>query len=318
MKTTGLKKLEYADVEHFTSDIGLFLRRKLNKAWHIFLKLATKRRVHILDFPHLQSGRTYIFACKHSFDEDVISSLYAIDRNVYVLNGSTDQTEHNPLFWALWANGMVYVNRQNTESRQQSVRKMIRVLKSGTSVMLFPEGGYNNTEEKLINRLFAGPWLLAKECGTEVVPLVSFNDYGSSDIYIRAGHPMRLDLCNKEEAMLRLRDVMSTILWELIEKYAAPLNRMDMPENVHVFWLEARKQVYECQNWYNDVWEEELTTYKGKIPAPEEVNKFVDHVRVNAANAWVLAPRLVQHEREKQYDLVAYLKKNVRLKNKSV
>ena len=111
--------------------------------------------------------------------------------------------------------------------------------------MLFPEGGYNNTEEKLINRLFARPWLLAKECGTEVVPIISFNDYDSKDIYISAGRPIRLDLYEKEEARTLLRDAMATILWKLIEDYAVPLKRMDIPGDLHTFWMEVRKQVYE-------------------------------------------------------------------------
>lgn len=94
MKRTGLKKYEYADVEHFTSKAGLRFRKIMNKSWHIFLKLGTTRKIHIVDYPQLQKGKNYIFACNHSFDEDVISTLYAIDRNAYVLNGSTDQTEH--------------------------------------------------------------------------------------------------------------------------------------------------------------------------------------------------------------------------------
>lgn len=91
MKRTGLKKYEYADVEHFTSKTGLRFRRIMNKSWHIFLKLGTTRKIHIVDYPQLQKGKNYIFACNHSFDEDVISTLYAIDRNAYVLNGSTDR-----------------------------------------------------------------------------------------------------------------------------------------------------------------------------------------------------------------------------------
>ena len=244
----------------------------------------------------------------------MISTLYAIDRNAYVLNGTTDQTEHNPKFFALWANGMICINRCDSESRRQAVQKMKRVLNAGNSIMLFPEGEYNNTEEKLINRLFAGPWLLAKECGTEVVPIISFNDYDSKDIYISAGRPIRLDLYEKEEARTLLRDAMATIIWKLMEDYAVPLKRMDIPGDLHTFWMEVRKQVYECQDWYNDVWEEELTTYKGKISSPEEVNKFVDKVQINEVNAWVLAPRLVQRQREQQCDLIAFLKKNVMLK----
>lgn len=314
MRKTGLKKYEYTDVEHFTSETGLRIRKMLNRGWHIFLKLGTKRKIHIVNYPHLQKGKNYVFACNHFFDEDIISALYAIDCNAYVLSGSTDQTEHNPWFLALWANGMVYVNRCDPESRRQAVQKMKRVLNAGNSILLFPEGGYNNTEEKLINRLFAGPWLLARECGVECVPVITFNDYGSKDIYISVGNPMQLGLLEKDEAKTRLRDAMATMLWKLIEEYAVPLNRQDMPEDVHAFWMEARKQAYECQNWYNDVWEEELTTYKGKIPPPEEVNKFVDHIRVNASNAWVLAPKLVQRQREQKYDLIMFLKKNVQLR----
>ena len=51
-----------------------------------------------------------------------------------------------------------------------------------------------------------------------------------------------------------LRDAMATILWKLIEDYAVPLKRMDIPGDLHTFWMEVRKQVYECQDWYNDVW----------------------------------------------------------------
>ena len=40
----------------------------------------------------------------------------------------------------------------------------------------------------------------------------------------------------------------------------------------------------------------------------------VDKVQINEVNAWVLAPRLVQRQREQQCDLIAFLKKKVALK----
>ena len=68
MKRTGLKKYEYADVEHFTSKPGLRIRKIMNKSWHIFLKLGTTRKIHIVDYPQLQKGKNYIFAsdCRQS------------------------------------------------------------------------------------------------------------------------------------------------------------------------------------------------------------------------------------------------------------
>lgn len=209
MKSTGLQKYEYADVENFTSNVGLKIRKIVNRPWRLCLKIATSRKIHIVEYPQLEKEKSYVFACNHSFDEDVISALCAIDRNVYVLNGSTDQTEHNPQFWALWANGMVYVNRQDNKSRRESVLKMERCLKAGNSVMLFPEGGYNNTEEKLLNPLFSGPWILSVKCDVEIVPIICFNDYKSKDIYISAGKPLELNRYGKEEARIKLRDSMA-------------------------------------------------------------------------------------------------------------
>ena len=66
--------------------------------------------------------------------------------------------------------------------------------------MLFAEGGYNNTENELIMPLFSSPYTLSKELEVEVVPLITFNDYGTDTIYIRAGQPLALWKYEKYEA----------------------------------------------------------------------------------------------------------------------
>ena len=108
------------------------------------------------------TGSLYIFASTHFFDEDIIANLAVIDRNAWVLIGTTDQLEHNPQMYAAWLNGLVYVNRLDADSRKESVKKMLRILNAGSSVLIFPEGGWNNSENLLVNPLFSGPWLLAK------------------------------------------------------------------------------------------------------------------------------------------------------------
>ena len=88
------------------------------------------------------------------------------------------------MFLAVWLNGMIYVNRLDHNSRKEAVLKMKRVLAAGNSVLLFPEGGYNNTENQLIMPLFSSPYQLSKEMGVEVVPIISFNPTGSDKIYV--------------------------------------------------------------------------------------------------------------------------------------
>lgn len=310
---TGLDKYRTATVENFTSDIGIKLRRAfLGKCWRLILKLCTKRTIIIEQYPKLKKDEVYVFCCNHSFDEDIISALASIDRNVYMLQGTTDQMLHNPIFLALWLNGMIYLDRMNADSRKQAVEKMKRILKSGTSVLLFPEGGYNNTENQLIQPLFSSPWMLSKELKVKVIPLISFNDIGTDRIYIRAGQPLDLAVFDKDEAMDLLRDEMSSIVYNIMEEHVSPLKRKDLPLDAHQIWLKIRKQVYDCQKWYEDVWEEEVTYYPGHgVTTPQKAREFVDKVDVNSKNAYVMTDILIRREEDLKYDLIKYLKENM-------
>lgn len=258
MFNTGLKKYEKADITTFTTDVGMKIRRALNRPWRALLKAFTKREVIIEQYPALEK-KAYIFAANHSFDEDIISVISTIDRNAYLLHGSTHQMEHNPISYAGYLNGMIYVNRLDNLSRKEAVLKMERVLKAGNSVLLFPEGGYNDTENQLIQPLFSSPWILSKNLEVEVVPIIAFNDYGTETIFIRALQPMALWQYEKQEALALLRDAMSTSVYEIMEEHTEMLKRSAMGRNPRKEYMEVRKGVYACQKWYEDVWEEELT-----------------------------------------------------------
>lgn len=322
MKNTGLKKYEYATVDNFTSDIGLKVRKVVNRPWRSILKLATKREVIVESYPDLPKNKNYIFVCNHSFDEDVISLLQTINRNVYILNGTTDQTEHNPIFIAMWANGMVYVNRLNKESRVSSVEKMQRVLRAGNSVMMFSEGGYNNTENQLVMPLFSGAYYLSKSENVEIVPIVSFNEPGSDKIYIRADNPVDITSYNQYEGMSIVRDKLATMVYEIILEHTEPLDREKCGPDLRAYYMEIRKQVYDCQKWYNDVWDEELTMYNGHgVVPPNEAFAYVDDIKITPQNASIvgplIAPLLVKREEERKYDLKQYLKKNIKLQGQN-
>ena len=107
------------------------------------------------EYPKLEKDMPYIFASTHYFNEDIIAALATVDRSAYALIGTTDQVENNTLMYAAWAYGLIYVDRRSQESRKQSILKMEHVLNNGTSVIMYPEGGWNNTENLICKRLFA-------------------------------------------------------------------------------------------------------------------------------------------------------------------
>ena len=279
-------------VVNFTSDFGIKVRRIINKPFRFVLRLATKHKVVIENCYKLDPDKQYIFAATHSFSEDVISALCNIDRSVYVLNGTTHQITYNPQMLALYINGFAYVNRFDVDSRKDAIKKLLRILQSKSSVFLFPEGGWNNSENKLVNPLFAGPWLLAKESGCEVVPWTSFCESGSDTIYIRMGKPMNIALLEKEDAITQLRDTLATDVWLLMEKHATKIVRkeIDMDKARSDFFEERRLEYIIPNYWYEDVWEEELTVYKDKrYPCPEDVWETFSNVVVTNDNCYVMA-----------------------------
>ena len=127
-------------INNFKAPFVLRLRQLINPVFRRLLRFGTKRKFIVEQYPQLEKGQPYIFCATHSFDDDIISILSTIDRNAYILIGTTDQIEHNPKMYAGWLNGMIYVDRLDPQSRKDSVSKMVKVLKGGTSVLVFPEG----------------------------------------------------------------------------------------------------------------------------------------------------------------------------------
>lgn len=63
------------------------------------------------------------------------------------------------------------VNRKSPEHRRASQDRMLKTLKRGTSVMIFPEGTRNRTED-LLQPFFSGAFHVAIEAQVPVVPVV--------------------------------------------------------------------------------------------------------------------------------------------------
>ena len=94
----------------------------------------------------------------------------------------------------------------------------------------------------------------------------------------------------------------------------ASIKRAELSMNPRKDWLEVRKQVYECQKWYKDVWDEEVTYYPGhNVTTPKQAWEFVDKVCVDSRNAHIFADVLARREEDMRYDLVGYLRENVKI-----
>lgn len=312
MKNYGIIGFQNATIDNFTSDIGMEIRKKINPFLRKVLKVVTKGELIIDNYPKLEDDVPYIFVSTHNFVEDTIANLSTIDRNAYLLFGTTDQLEVNPEMYAAWLNGFIYVDREDSQNRKDALLKMQRVLENGNSVLIFAEGGFNNTENLLCQKLFASPYILSKVTKAKVVPIAPFNEFGSDKIYMNVGEPMDLSKYdNQKEALLDLRDSLATLLYESIEKHSTPIVRSELSKDPRLDYMEQRRQEYLKTKWTKDVWDEELTRYfDAEDREYNSVQESMDNIKVTSENAHIMAPILVKRLEDKKYDFKKYMHEN--------
>ena len=311
-KNIFLTRVKKSTPQTFATPIGFRIRRMIKPVLRPILRLASGRKIHVESYPKLNKDDPYNFVSTHSFVDDVITNYAVVDRSAYMLVGTPDQVEHNPAMYAAWLNGMVFVDKTDPQHRKDAVEKMVRVLDNNTSVIIYAEGAWNNTENLLVQPLFASPWILAQRTGCKVVPVAMYQEYKKKDVWYRAGEPMDLTGLDKRDALEKLRDAMATLLWDMMEEHATVLERAKLGLDPRLDYMDERMNEYLCTRWTRDDWAMEITIYRDRQlpPTPEDVRASLDRVNVTTRNAAILAPFLVLREQDKKYDLVGYIKKN--------
>ena len=332
MKNYGIRHFQNANIENFTSEKGMDIRKKINVLLRPILKATIKGKLTLSQFkepkkmikaltkggliidnyPKLEKDEPYIFVSLHNFVDDTMANLATIDRNAYLLFGTTDQLEVNPEMYAAWLNGFIYVDREDKENRKDSLLKMKKVLDNGNSVLIFAEGGLNNTENLFCQKLFASPYILSKMTGAKVVPIAPLYEFGSDTIYMNVGDPIDLSIYeDKKEALLDLRDILSTLLYESLLKHSEPMIRSELGAHPRLDFMEQRRQEYMKTKWTKDVWEEELTRYLDKKEIEyNKAEESMDNIKITSENASIMGHILVKRLEAKKYNFKNYMHEN--------
>lgn len=189
-----------------------------------------------------------IWAANHAFKDDTLATVLAAYRHAYILFGSLPQFFNTLDGVTAAMNGVVMTNRKVKASRAVSVEKSSQVLKNGADLIMFPEGVWNKTPEKLLIDLWPGIYRIAKETGAKVVPVVHYlrdcTAKKSKDnvIHTVVDDPIRIDNLSEKEGLRYLRDTMATWYYLMMEKYGRSMRDIEISNN----------------SSYNDCWEKHL------------------------------------------------------------
>lgn len=171
-------------------------------------------------------GEPVIWVSNHHFKDDVLGSLLATSRHANIFFGSIPVFLNTLDGLLAYLNGSAIVNRKSKSSKNASLDKMSYVLNSGSDLLLYPEGVWNKSANKLMINLWHGVYKAAIANNAKVVPIVHYimDPTGTINkkrnmIHTVVDDPIDASLYTEDEFIEMLRDKMATWYYLMMEKY---------------------------------------------------------------------------------------------------
>ncbi|NEU10476.1 1-acyl-sn-glycerol-3-phosphate acyltransferase [Flavihumibacter sp. R14] len=116
--------------------------------------------------------KAYIFVSNHNSYLDSVAVVVSVPLPFKPLG----KIEMNrvPIFGMIYRRLVIMIDRKSPESRQQGEAELSNQLKQGQSILIFPEGSMNRSEQPL-TEFYDGAFRLAIDTQTPIAPMVILN-----------------------------------------------------------------------------------------------------------------------------------------------
>ena len=162
-------------------------------------------------------GKPVIYAANHFCFADTPIMGRVVPKRSYILLGRQRLGFSDWLYFFL--NGAIFVDRMDREDTAASKLAMEAYLKKGRSIVMFPEGTWNLTENQLTLPMKWGIVGIAGETGAQVIPTMLEYDRERKKCFVRFGAPMLFTPeSSKADSIAALRDALAAMRWECWER----------------------------------------------------------------------------------------------------
>lgn len=128
---------------------------------------------NIMEVAHTP-GKAFIYVTNHISFLDAAIIVKTFRKPVRPLGRK--ETAKIPVFGYIYKKAIVTVDRGSAEDRAKSVRVLKSILQKGISILLFPEGTFNETGEPL-KSFYDGAFRIAIETQTPIKPVIFLDAY---------------------------------------------------------------------------------------------------------------------------------------------
>lgn len=120
----------------------------------------------------VDTSKPYIYVANHGSYLDGVAVAYSMPQ-VFSPLGKIEMVKV-PVFGWIYERVVVLIDRTSKESRDESVLRLTEEIMENTSILLFPEGTMNQTEETLAP-FYDGAFRIAIETQTPILPIILQN-----------------------------------------------------------------------------------------------------------------------------------------------
>lgn len=228
-----------------------------------------------------------VWIANHAFKDDIAATILAAKRHAYVLFGSLPQLYNSFDGLALYLNGIVLMNRKASASKRLSTKKAVEIIKSGTDLIIFPEGVWNKTPEKLVLDFWPGVYRISQETGAKIVPMAHYikdpvNRARDNPIHTVVDEPIGLENMAERSALIYLRDIVATWYYLMMEKYGRSTRDEEMKAeaSVHDIWGSSLRDRVKTAGRYDTEIEFSADYRSKEIITPEQVWQAVASIQM--------------------------------------
>ena len=229
-------------------------------------------------------GKPVIYAVNHFCFADTSIMGRITPKRSYILLGKQRLGFSDWLYFIL--NGVIFVDRKDKEDTAASKLAMSAYLNKGRSIVMFPEGTWNLTENQLMLPMKWGIIDIAKETGAQIIPTVLEYDREQKKCFVRFGTPMIFSPeDSKSEEIVALRDTMASMRWKFWERKGT-FRRADLDVDA-----ERKKLFYSVDEYPPIDWEYESSCVYHPHTGSKDTFSYLDQLIPCRENAFLFRNR---------------------------
>lgn len=210
-----------------------------------------------------------IFACTHIGENDVENIYEVLHHSCWWFVGDPCILYQRISGLLVYMNGCILLETGNKEDRHIAYQRSVELLQGGGSLMIFPEGARNGSENLPVMPLFSGTARMAMETHTRIVP-VAVEQYEKRFVVKMGMEIYPDDFDHPDELTQALRDALATLKWEIWEREERMV-RDRLPEN--------------CRERFREIFEQRIQPWN----TPESVEQTRFHTKEELEQKDVLA-----------------------------